>query len=550
MNKTIIINISGVIFHIEEDAYETLKNYMDEIKHHFASFKDNFEIVTDIENRIAEMFSELLVKETKQVIVQPDVNAVISKMGTPSDFGDESTEDFSQPEAFQPDEVKRKLFRDTDDRVLGGVCSGIGHYFEIDSVWLRVIFAVLFFVFGTGLFAYILLWIIMPKTESRTDRMEMKGEKINLQSFQKNVEEELNAVASNISKAHQYAKPGLGRFGGFIRDLIDGLGKFLSGTGKLILKITGFLIITIASVFLISSFVALLIFLGYAGSTEVSTIYPLNALSESLRPTVFIAAFFVILIPLLGIILLLLKILFKRNTLSKSVSFSLTMTWIVALAVGIFCIAKNATDFKEEASFSETIELKNNKTQIYYLQLGEDRTIEENFIGDDGRNKIITITGNDKDFDSPNSVFFDLNLIETGVLGLTKTYTARGENISEALYNAKQIDYYYSQKDSVLNFDKESGLKDNSLWRNQEVKIRLNIPVGSEIYIQKKFAWRFLNDEMYDCLNDNDYNEEYIKVTATKDGFNCKKTKDAIERQKQYNTENGIIDEIKETILF
>ena len=82
------------------------------------------------------------------------------------------------------------------------------------------------------------------------------------------------------------------------------------------------------------------------------------------------------------------------------------------------------------------------------------------------------------------------------------------------------------------------------------MKIRLNIPVGSEIYIQKKFAWRFLNDEMYDCLKDNEYNEEYIKVTATKEGFSCKKTIDAIERQKEYNTENGITDEIKETILF
>jgi phage shock protein PspC (stress-responsive transcriptional regulator) len=550
MNKTIIINISGVIFHIEEDAYETLKNYINEIKLHFTTFKDNFEIVADIENRIAEMFSELLTKETKQVIVQADVNAVISKMGTPSDFGDEATEDFSQPKDFQPNEVNRKLFRDTDDRVLGGVCSGIGYYFEIDSVWLRVTFAVLFFVFGTGLFAYILLWIIMPKAKTRTEKMEMKGEKINLQSFQKNVEDELNAVAGNISKAHQYAKPGLSRIGGFIRDLVDGLGVFLKGTGKIILKVIGFFIITIVAIALVSAFVALLIFLGYTGNTEMSTIFPLNALKESLRPAVFISAFLVILLPLLGIILLILKILFKGNTLSKSVSFSLFMTWIVALAVGIFCIAKNATDFKEEASFSEAIELKNNAQQVYYLHLGEDQTLEENFIGEGDKNKIITITGNDRDFDSPNNVYLSLNLIETGVLSLTRTYTASGEKISEALQNAKRINYYYSQKDSLLIFDKESGLKENSLWRNQEVKIRLNIPVGSEIYIQKKFAWRFLNDEMYDCLNDSEYNEDYIKVTATKEGFSCKKTIGAMDRQKEYNTENGITDEIKETILF
>lgn len=550
MNKTIIINISGVIFHIEEDAYETLKNYMNEIKRHFASFKDNFEIVTDIENRIAEMFSDLLTKESKQVIVQADVSSVVSKMGTPSDFGDESTEDYSQPEAYQFDPIKRKLFRDTDDRVIGGVCSGIGHYFGVEPVWFRALFAVLFFVFGTGLLVYILLWIIMPKAKTRTERMEMKGEKINLQAFQKNMEDEINAVAENISKAHQYAKPGISRIGGFIRDVVDGLGKFLKGTGKLILKIIGFLIITIVGIFLISAFVGLLIFLGYAGNTEVSTIFPLNALAESLRPAVFISAFLVVLIPLLGIILLTLKVLFKSNTLSKSISFSLFMTWIVALAVGIFCIAKNATDFKEEASFSETIELKSNAQQVYYLQLKEERTIQENYVGKDGESKVITITGNDADFDSPNRIYLNLKLIENGNLSMLKTYTARGKKLNDALNNAKNIDYYYGQKDSLLIFDENSGLKESSLWRGQEVRIKLNIPIGSILYIQKNFALRFLNDEMYDCLKDSEYNEDYVKVIATKEGFSCQKTEDAIKRQKEYNAENGITDEIKETILF
>lgn len=550
MNKTIIINISGVIFHIEEDAYETLKNYMNEIKSHFASFKDNFEIISDIENRIAEMFSELLINDSKQVIIMADVTAIISKMGTPSDFGDESTEDNSQPETYQSDPIKRKLFRDADDRAIGGVCSGIAHYFGIEPLWFRVTFAILFFVFGTGLFAYILLWIIMPKAVSRAEKMEMKGEKINLQGFQKNMEDEINAVANQISKAHQYAKPSLGRIGGFIRDLADGLGRFLKGTGKLILKIIGVFIISVFGVFLVSAFVALLIFLGYAGNTEVSTLYPLNALSVSLRPAVFISAFLVVLIPLLGIILITISVLFKSNTLSKSVGFSLLMVWLIALSVGIFCIAKNATDFKEEASFSETIELKNNTQQVYYLQLGEERTIEENFIGKNGKKRIVTITGNDRDFDSPNSVYINLNLTPTGALGLTKSYTARGEKISQALVNAKQIDYYYSQKDSLLIFDKEAGLKENSLWRGQQVNIKLNIPVGSALFIEKKFARRFLSDVMYDCLQDSDDSEAYVKVIATKEGFSCKKTVDAIERQKEYNLENGIKEIIREYILF
>src|SRR3982751_7964 len=86
MNKTIIININGFIFHIEEDAYEILKAYMTDVKRHFLNSADSLEITTDIENRIAEMFSELLGRENKQVIVEADVKAVINQMGTVADF--------------------------------------------------------------------------------------------------------------------------------------------------------------------------------------------------------------------------------------------------------------------------------------------------------------------------------------------------------------------------------------------------------------------------------------------------------------------------------
>jgi|SRR6476646_3476341 len=132
MNKTIIINISGVIFHIEEDAYETLKKYMNAIKAHFASYQDNFEIITDIENRIAEMLNEILVSGNKQVIITEDVQLVIAKMGNPSEFESEDSDYQTEESAHQS--FNKKLFRDIDDRILGGVCSGIGHYLILKLV--------------------------------------------------------------------------------------------------------------------------------------------------------------------------------------------------------------------------------------------------------------------------------------------------------------------------------------------------------------------------------------------------------------------------------
>ena len=142
MNKTIIININGIVFHIEEDAYEVLISYMNQVKKHFGYSADSYEIVGDIENRLAEMFNELLIKENKQVIVLADVTTVTQQMGSPSDF--ELPEEESDENTVR---VDKRLFRDTEDRILGGVCAGIGHYFDLEARWIRLIFLLSFFFF-------------------------------------------------------------------------------------------------------------------------------------------------------------------------------------------------------------------------------------------------------------------------------------------------------------------------------------------------------------------------------------------------------------------
>src|SRR4051812_28603650 len=166
MNKTIIININGFIFHIEEDAYEILKNYMTEVKRHFSNSADSLEITTDIENRIAEMFSELLEKENRQVIVEQDVNNVIEQMGSVADFENAESDDAHAP-IYNTSTTGRRLFRDPDDHLVAGVCAGIANYFNINPVWMRLAFALFTPVGGSGFLLYIILWIVIPKAVSR-----------------------------------------------------------------------------------------------------------------------------------------------------------------------------------------------------------------------------------------------------------------------------------------------------------------------------------------------------------------------------------------------
>ena len=184
MKKNISINISGIIFHIEEDGYETLKKYLDSINKYFSTFEDISEILADIESRIAEIFLSKL-NEEKQVITSEDVNALVATMGSVSDFkaaeeqepaaeapsesstsGEKASFNFgetgSSEQANRPFNPSRPLMRDQKRKMLGGVCSGLGNYFNIDPLWIRLLFALLFFAYGITLFAYIIMWIVVP----------------------------------------------------------------------------------------------------------------------------------------------------------------------------------------------------------------------------------------------------------------------------------------------------------------------------------------------------------------------------------------------------
>ena len=168
MKKTLSINVSGIIFHIEEDGYETLRKYLDSINRYFSSYDDSSEIIADIENRIAEIFLSKL-NEGKQVITAEDVSQLMVIMGNVNDFKAAEENEFageqpkkeSRPKSAQPSGPK-KLVRDQSNKILGGVCSGLAHYFGIDPVWPRLIFALLTIGYGGGLIIYIILWIALP----------------------------------------------------------------------------------------------------------------------------------------------------------------------------------------------------------------------------------------------------------------------------------------------------------------------------------------------------------------------------------------------------
>jgi phage shock protein PspC (stress-responsive transcriptional regulator) len=535
--------MSGIIFHIEEEAYEYLKDYINKIKIHFVSYQDSAEIITDIENRIAEMFSEFLEKEGKQVITYNDIENVETRMGKPSEFSLDGEEE-EQPEFAEG--KNRKLYRDIDDKIVAGVCAGISHYFDIEVKWTRITFAFLFIFYGFGLIPYIILWLILPKAKTRTEKMEMKGERINIQTFQKNIEEELSDVKNTFMNASKGMQSGFGKLEINLRDMSNNITKIILNILHVIFKAFGYLLITIIGIWLVLSFIALLVFLGYLGNSEASTIFPLNALNVSLRAPIIISGFILIFIPLLSLGLFTVKIVSKNTLYNKTLSFSLLMVWVLALTTAVYCLAKNSADFKAQATYSENVPLEKTAQNSYTLSSNDEKTLKDNSL-----NNNVIISLNDNDFETPNDVDFILRITDKESPFLIRSFSARGKNYETAIKTAQEIKYFFKQKDSLLVFDDKSGLSEGSLWRDQEVDLVLNIPINSTIYIETKFAKRFLRNKIYDCydyMSDDD--KKLIEVKATKDGFICNKTAKTIEDEKKRNDENSLTDQIEKTVIF
>jgi len=176
MKITENINLAGLIFTIDEDALLKLQNYLNSIERYFGAKEEREEIVTDIEARIAELFQTQLNK-SKEVISMVEVDQVIETLGMPEQFmgEEESTEEKNE---YYSSQKPHKLYRDPDNRILGGVCTGLGEYLNIDPVILRVLFVIFAFIgFGGGLI-YIALWIILPPAVSVSDKFTMKGYKV------------------------------------------------------------------------------------------------------------------------------------------------------------------------------------------------------------------------------------------------------------------------------------------------------------------------------------------------------------------------------------
>lgn len=507
MNKTIIININGSVFHIEEEAYDILQGYMTEIKRHFAYSADSEEIVTDIENRLAEMFSERLAELKSEVVTLNDVNEIIARMGSARDFDQE--EELNEERTLVRNQ--RKLFRDTDDSIIGGVCAGLAHYFNTEARWIRLIAFIVTLLWGTGLIIYGILWIIVPAAKSRADKMAMKGEPLTLQNFKRNFEREMDNISPGLSKATN----AVGSF-------LEHLGVFVTKLVAVLVKIVGAFIIAICFLSLIGILIGLIGTFSFWSSSNFNAM-PFGAVNPEYRTPLFLSAFLLTFIPFLALLFFTLRVIFNKRIIFGRGSFVLLILWIVGLIGGVYYGARFGSEFSQNARIEQRTELVN--TPVLYIGQNEEKFLSSsdsaafNILGPNLKGQVLL--DDDKGLNMEKRVELYIERSSDGKLSITKQVSSRGKNYEDALKNAQSVYYRFAHTDSTLTLNRYFSLKQGALIRGQEIKLTLRVPQSTKLVIDANVD-RILRDyDLNVCRTEKSDWSQPTHWIMTEEGMKC-----------------------------
>ncbi|WP_291102975.1 MULTISPECIES: PspC domain-containing protein [unclassified Flavobacterium] len=472
MNKTVNINLGGMFFHIDEDAYQKLTRYFDAIKRSLSNSSGQDEIIKDIEMRVSELLTEKQ-KSDKHVVAMKDVDEVIAVMGQPEDYriDEEGTENISTNYSSSK---TRKLYRDTEHGMIGGVLAGLGHYFGIDKVWLRIFLLIMLFAWGTGVLAYIILWIVMPEAKTTAQKLEMTGEPVTISNIEKKVREEFDTVSEKLKnvdydKYGNQIKTGAEKigssFGNFIIAVLRAFSKFLG----VILIMGGLTVLFFLLVGIFTLGTGVFIDFPWQGFIESGnfTDYPIWAFG--------LLMFFAIGIPFFFLTLLGFKLLTPNaKSIGNIAKYTLLALWLISISLAISIGVKQATAFAVDGRVvqKETFNLK--PTDTLFIKFKHNDYYAKSI--DDHNDFKITQDSTGTDVIYSNEVRFKIVQTDEKLPYIQIEKEAKGKTLSEAKQRAVKIKYGYKIEGNHLVMDNYllTDLKDK--FRDQEIEITLFLP--------------------------------------------------------------------------
>ncbi len=560
MKKSININIQGLIFNIEEDGFERLKNYIDALKGYFKTYQDSDEIINDIENRIAEIFQSMLTPQ-KEVITIEDVEQVIGSLGEIEDFeqaeaGEENAQSMNDSSTSESEErngtkeqskVKKlyrdenrkilggvasgiasyfgidpvivriiliiatfglnisfgvhasiiaslgsitligyivlwailptsneldeysKLYRDDESSLLGGVASGIAHYVGIDPVYMRLIFIVITLFGGSGILIYLILWCIVPKARTVSERVQMHGKPLTVDNIEKKIKD-------NFDLKDGKEEPLMAQILFFPFRLIGRIIKAIGPGAKEILKfawglfrfVFAFSMLTVAVALIVGGIILLFTVLGVnVGDQWVGEFVPPGLIQSAVPSLVFVAAGLACLFPAFFIGGIAINLLTQKNLVRPIVLGSFAGAWILCLILGGIGAAGTALNYKTKSSITEETSFK------------------------PAEKKVVLDVNSSKDFKYVYDMVDIRVLPHSGSnVKVVKEIIAQGRNELDAKENAEMISYGIQNVGDTILFDKQVEFREDAIFRCQRLKIMVYVPEGVEVEQTEKFRSR------------------------------------------------------------
>ncbi len=551
MNKTVNINLAGVFFHIDEDAYLKLSRYLEAIKRSFTDSQGRSEIIADIEARIAELFSERIQNE-KQVVGIKLVDEVITIMGQPEDYlvDDEIFEDEPRPKTTYSSRPTKKLYRDTDNSYIGGVAAGLSHYFGIEPLWMRLIWLLLAIGSGgTFIFIYLIFWALVPEAVTTAEKLTMTGDPVNISNIEKKIKDGIDSVSETVKnvdfkKQGEKIKEGFDNVSDNISEKVknvdfqkqgnriksssqtffDTIGNILMFFLKVAAKFIGVILIIVG----ISTLISLIVAFFTVGITDfvdfpgLDIFYATNAADIPVW-LMSMLVFFAVGIPFFFVFYLGLKILVNNlKSIGNVAKFTLLGLWLIAI-VGIIVIGiRQASEHAFEAKVTDKSELNiiandtltltsaglENYNSYRYNSNGYLRIVED----DNGRSLV------------SSNVRFVVRSTTDSITSIAVDKEATGRNYERAKTRAENVNYGYNLTDNTLKLDRFLQTDIANKFSEQEVRVTLFVPEGTILYLDKKFmrSWRYSYLRYgNNLLNDMKYGNYYLVKNDAVECLNC-----------------------------
>jgi len=650
MKKVININFQGRVIPIEESAYEILKQYIESLRQFFANEEGKEEIINDIEGRIGELFGEVL-KKGNPCITDADVEVIMNSIGRPEDFEAEdagtthaepSSGKQSSSRSQQPAGSRGRLYRDQNDKLLGGVCSGLANYFRVDPSIVRILFAVITFGgFGTGFLIYILLWIILPsksletqlrkrlyrnpddkvvagvasgiaayfnmsvwilrmifalplvlgiissifqnvffhfdpfpsiifgsfggslfiiyvvlwavipQAQSATEKLEMRGEKVDLNTIKNTIQEDLGNLRSRAEKWGTEVKENFQEKG---RTLATEVGPAAKRTGSRLGNAIGiifkgfFLLIagSIAFGLLMAMIVLVMVMIGVmAGGVSA---FPLKGFIIAGAWQNFLAWSTLLLflgVPVVAFITWIIRRLIRTKSRNPYIGYTFGSLWVIGLVSAILLVASISSEYKTRAGIEEKMSLvqpSNGKLYIKASPRSNVRYFDGDWYGihwDGDGSPFYALT---EDSLILRTVQLRIQKSEDSAFHINEIKFSRGANPEIAKEGAEKIDFPVTQSDSIVNLPRGFNISRSEKFRNQQVLVVIDVPVGKKIEIDRVIGeYSGFNLDLGDGYNDWDWNDDWRNNYDWRSNVEYIMTVDGLKptHPEQFKDENG-----------